>query len=236
MPAKPLNHRPFRRRNRPVMAGGFTLIELIITMLLIGILFITLPNFIANWLEASSIGQARNDLLSNAETALDTINTDIRLSGAADDTNRWGDSNAPGAPSNPYSWQSNGSTLVLARAAVDTSNNVIFSDPENYISQKDNEVYFLSGTTLYRRTIASDSSTDAAHTTCPLAVATTSCPADTVVATHVTSFSVQYYDANENQVTPSSARSIQLSITMKKVQNNHALTASYDTRMVFRNE
>lgn len=218
------------------LTAGFTLIELIITMLLIGILFLTIPNFVANWLEASSIGSARNDLLSNAETALDTASDDIRLSGAADDNNRWADANAPSSPSNNYSWQSNSTTLVLARAAVDSSNKVIFSDPANYISQKDNEVYFLSGSTLYRRTIASTDSNDAARTTCPSALATATCPADTVIATNVSAFSVQYYDANENQVTPSSARSVQLAITITKQQNNHALTASYSTRMVFRNE
>lgn len=217
-------------------ASGFTLVELIITMVLIGILSLTLPNFIATWLQASSLGQARSDLLGNAENALDTVNKDIRLSGAADQNNRWADPNAPGAPTNDYSWQSSGSTLVLAKAAVDSGNNIIFSDPAKYISQKDNQIYYVSGSTLYRRTIASSDPNDAAITTCPPAIATSSCPADKTIATGVTTFSVQYYDANEQQVTPSSAHSIQLAITLQDKVGSKTISASYNTRMVFRNE
>lgn len=218
------------------MQSGFTLVELLITMTLIGIISLTLPNFIADWLQAANLAQARTDLLTNAETALDTISDDIRLSGAADQNNRWPDPNAPSAPGNQLSWQSDSDTLVLAKAATDSSRNTIFSDPAKYISQKDNEVYYLNGSTLYRRTLASSDSDDAAITTCPPSATTSDCPADKMIATDVTSFSVQYYDANEQIVPPSSARSVQLSITLRKVQDSHPITASYNTRMVFRNE
>lgn len=216
--------------------AGFTLVELIITMVVVGIIALTLPNFIANWLNASSLGQARSDLLSNAETALDTVNKDIRLSGAADQNNRWADPNAPSAPSDEYSWQSNSTTLVLAKAAVDSSGNIIFSDTSKYISQKDNEIYYISGSTLYRRTLSSGDSSDAAVTTCPPASATPSCPADKVIANDVSSFSIQYYDANDQQVVPNNARSVQLAITLQNKVGTETISASYNTRMVFRNE
>lgn len=225
-----------RTKDMSNACAGFTLIELIITMVLIGIISLTLPNFIATWLQASTLAQARSDLLTNAETALDTIGQDIRLSGAADQNNRWADPNAPGAPGDQYSWQSTSTTLVLATAAEDSAGNIIFSDPSKYISQKDNEIYYLSGTTLYRRTLASGDANDAAKTTCPPSIATSTCPADKTIATSVTSFSVQYFDANEQQVTPPNARSINLSITMQTTQNGHPISASYNTRMVFRNE
>lgn len=216
--------------------AGFTLLELLVSLVIMTILSLTLASFIATWLEASTMAQARSNLLTNAETALDTITTDIRLSGDADLNNRWPDPNAPGAPSNQLSWQSTGTTLVLAKAAVDANNNIIFSDQDEYISQKDNEVYYLSGSTLYRRTIASPDANDAAKTTCPPASASSSCPADKTVATGVTNFSVQYYDANDALVAPDSARSIQLAITMSSVQNGETINASYATRMVFRNK
>jgi prepilin-type N-terminal cleavage/methylation domain-containing protein len=215
---------------------GFTLVELMIVMVLIGILSLTIPNFIANWLQASSLAQQRTALLSNAENALDTVNQDIRLSGAADDNNRWADPNAPGAPADQLSWQSTSNVLVLAKAAADSSKNIIFSDPAKYISQKDNEIYYVSGGTLYRRTIKSSDATDATVTTCPPAVATAGCPADKTIATGVTAFSVKYYDADENQVIPSDARSIQLAITMQDKSGYKTISASYTTRMVFRNE
>lgn len=216
--------------------AGFTLVELLVTMVLMSILALMLPNFIANWLQASSEAQARSDLLLNAETALDTINQDIRLSGGTDQNNRWPDQNAPTAPGNLYGWTSSNQVLVLAKAAFDSGNNAIFSDPAKYITEKDNEVYYLSGGTLYRRTIASSNASDAAVTTCPPADATASCPADRTIATGVSNFAISYYDANEDVVTPTDARSVQLSITLKRQNGSRTITAKYDSRMVFRND
>lgn len=217
-------------------SDGFTLVELLITMVLIGILSLMLPNFIANWLGAANLAQQRATLLSTAENALDTVNNDVRLSGTADTNNRWPDANAPNAPTDELSWQSDANTLVLAKAALDSSHNVIFSDPAKYISQKDNEIYYLDGTTLYRRTLASNSADDAATTTCPPAAATASCPADKKVAEGVSQFAVSYYDANEDEVAPTDARSVQLAITLEQKAGSKTIKASYTTRMVFRNE
>lgn len=222
------------RKRMSQRQAGFTLIELLVTMTLMSIVGVTLSQFVANWFEASTLTQARTNLLTNAESALDKVTTDIKLSGSADDNNRWPDNNGPGAPTNLYGWQSNSSTLILAKSATDSGGNVIYSDPNDYITEKDNEVYYLSGGTLYRRTLSSGSANDAAVTTCP-PPGQAGCPADATVATGVTSFTVQYYDANENIVAPSSARSIELDITLTSAQGGQTVSASYNTRMVFRN-
>ena len=213
--------------------GGFTLVELLVVMIIMGILSLTLANFITDWLQASSLAQTRANLLTTTETSLDTVTNDIRLSGNAGQNNRWPD---PYAPGGQFGWQSNSQTLVLAKVATDSSNNIIYSDPAKYISQKDNEVYYLSGSVLYRRTLTSDSSNDAAVTTCPPANATSSCPADTTVATGVSSLSFSYYDASEQIVSPTNARSVQVAITLSQTLNGKTISASYTTRMVFRNE
>jgi hypothetical protein len=124
---------------------------------------------------------------------------------------------------------------VLAKAATDSSNNILYSDASKYITEKDNEIYYLSGSTLYRRTLATNDNNDVAVTTCP-PPGSSGCPADKTIATGVTSFSVHYYDANETIVTPTSARSIELDITMSSTQDGHTISASYNTRMVFRNK
>jgi prepilin-type N-terminal cleavage/methylation domain-containing protein len=213
--------------------GGFTLVELLVTMLIMSILSLTLANFITSWLQASSLAQTRSNLLTSAETALDTITNDTRLSGSVDTNNRWADPNGPGSQ---FGWTSGGQTLILAKIATDKSNNVIFSDPAKYITQKDNDIYYLSGKTLYRRTIASSSSNDAAITTCPPSSATPACPADTTIATGVSSWSIVYYDASDQVVSPASARSVQISITMSTALDTQTIGASYTTRMVFRND
>ncbi len=220
--------RPHRRTS-----AGFTLVELMIVMIVMSILSLVLANFIVTWLQASSAAQERSSLLTSAEDAVDKINADIRVSGSADTNNRWADQYASGGQ---YSWQSDGQTLVLAKVAMDSAHNVIFSDQANYITQKDNVIYFISGTTLYRRTLASDSANDAAVTTCPAANATSTCPADTVVAKGVSSWLVTYFDADQNVVTPANARSVQVAMTLSSKVNSQTVNASYTSRMVFRNK
>ncbi|HET8991750.1 MAG TPA: type II secretion system protein [Candidatus Saccharimonadales bacterium] len=213
--------------------SGFTLIELLIVMIIMGILSLSLANFIVTWLQASSLAQNRSTLLYTAENALDIMTQDIELSGYADLNNQYPD---PYAPGGQYGWTSGPQVLVLAKVAVDKYNNVIYSDSAKYITLKDNEIYFLSGTTMYRRTLSSGNSSDVAVTTCPAADATPSCPADKVIATNVSSLNFSYYDANENIVAPDDARSIQASITVYQKSGVKTITASYATRMVFRNE
>ena len=213
---------------------GFTLTEMLITLILISILSLTIANFIADWLQTASLSQARTLLLSNAQDALDNIGNDIRLSGAADQVNRWADPNGPGG--NEYGWTSDASTLVLARITTDSSNDVIYSDPNNYIPEKDNVVYYVSDKKLYRRVIAAVNPATAAVTTCPPESATATCPADRKIAQDVIAFSVSYYNADDQVVIPDEARAIQLSITLVENKGGKTVTATYETRMVFRNE
>jgi prepilin-type N-terminal cleavage/methylation domain-containing protein len=214
--------------------NGFTLVELIVVLLIMSVLSIVLMNFVADWLQVSSEAQAEVNLTSTAQLALDKVTNDIMLSGSVDATNRWPDPNGPGG--NEYGWTSNAQTLILAKVAINSSGQPIFTDSSDYVTLKDDEVYFLSGTTLYRRTLASGQTGDIAVTTCPQSDASSSCPPDNVVATGVTGWSVSYYGINGDVVSPADARSVQLSITLSSQYGSQPITASYTTRMVFRNE
>jgi prepilin-type N-terminal cleavage/methylation domain-containing protein len=214
---------------------GVTLIELLITMTVVSVLAIVAMNFMVNWFRQNAITQTRAVLLAESQDALDFIADSIRLSSAADETNRYQDPNSLGAPSDLFSWKSNQSTLVLASAAEDTSGNILFSDPANYTSYKNNQIYFVNNEALYRRTLAASVAGNKAKTSCPTAKATASCPVDRRIASNVSSFSVKYLDAQNQQVTPPNARSIELSITLRKKIQNQWIESSDKTRMVFRN-
>lgn len=178
---------------------------------------------------------ARADLLSNAQIGLDRMANDIRLSSKADDNNRWPDNYAPNAPSDLYSWQSNSSTLILATSAQTSNGTILFDDPADYITTKNNYIYYLQNGTLYERILAASKTGNSAVTTCPPADATSSCPADKTIMTDISSFTVTYYDTYNQQVDPASARSIGLSVTMSTTRYGQAISATYNTRMVFRN-
>jgi prepilin-type N-terminal cleavage/methylation domain-containing protein len=214
--------------------SGFTLIEMLVTMIIMAVLSIALANFIVNYLQGASLAQARSNLLTNAETALDTVASDIRLSGSVDANNRWADVNGPSGQQ--FGWASGTQTLILAKIATTNTHSVIYSDASKYITQKDDEVYFLSGTTLYRRTLASGTAGDSATTTCPAAKKSGSCPADMVVATGVKSWAVSYYDVSGTSTTAADARAVQLAITLSSSTGGQTTKASYTTRMVFRND
>lgn len=224
-----------RARHNTAISAGFTLPELLIAMIVAVFMSGVIIAFMDNGLRANVIAQSQQQLLTDAQLGLDYAARDIRLSANADDANRWPDANAPN-PADQYSWASNSSTLILATAAQDSSGNILFDDPSKYITAKDNHIYFVSNGTLYRRILASTTSGNAAVTTCPAATASSSCPVDKAVLQNVSNFTVTYIDGAGNQVTPSSARSILLGVTLDIHKYNQDVTASYQEQMVFRNK
>ncbi len=216
--------------------GAFTIVELLVSVLVTSLLVMVIMNFTADSLVNYAINIARRDLLAEAQEALDKIADETRLSANADQNNRWQDTHAPGAPGNLLSWNSSGSTLILATAAQNTSKDIIFSDPAKYITEKNNNIYFVSNGTLYRRTLASTVASNAAKTTCPSSAASASCPADEALISNITNFVVRYIDGDGNQVTPTNARSIELEIDLSRNYYGRNITADYKTRMVFRND
>lgn len=214
---------------------GMTLIELSIALLITAAMVTVIVSFAVDKLQQSSIQTMQQDLLSNAETGLNRITNDIRLAVAADANNRWDDPHAPSAPGDDFSWQSNATTIVLAVAAQDTSGNIIFDDPHDYVSAKNNVIYYLSNGSIWRRTLAAPNSGNSAVTTCPPSLATASCPADRDILDNVETFSATYYDGSNNQVSSADAHSVQLTVQLNEHKYRQDITAKYTTRMVFRN-
>lgn len=214
--------------------NGVTLIELVVATAMVSIVAVLTINFLIDKVIDNSIQSARSDLLREAQQALDTMGSDVRHSANVDSENRWQDTHAPGAPADPYSWQSSADTLILARPTVDSDNNFIYQDPFAYITHKDNLVYFVENNTLFRRTIAADVSGNGGETSCP--PDTASCRSDSTLAHNIASHTFQYFDAMDNEVDPTAARSVRVTITLAKTVYNRDLEVSYQTRWVFRNE
>ncbi len=215
---------------------GFTLVETIIALSVTSLLIFIIINFMTNSIVQYSIVEARSQLLGEAQAALDLIGNDVRLSGNADANNRWDDAHAPDAPANLLSWVSDDDTLVLATAVEDTAGNIIFADPALYISEKNNLIYYLNNGTLYKRTLASPVAGNNATTTCPPPSATQNCPSDREILTHVDTFTVRYFNDQNQEVTPTAARSIEIYVKLQDTKYKQAISVDYETRMVFRND
>lgn len=220
-------------RNRQ---AGFTLPELIVTVSVTTIMIMVITGFTIRALQTATLQSVKAQIIHEVQLTLDNVTTDVRLSASADAINRIGDNNSPLSPVNNYGWIANNSTMVLATAAKHTNGNIIFSDAANYISTKNNIVYFVSNGTLYKRTLAANVPNNAMKTSCPANRATASCPADKALLTNVTRFTVRYIDGDSNTVIPTNARAIEVSLTARANKYNQAQEASYTTRMVFRND
>lgn len=212
---------------------GFTLIEVIVSATVIGILLVTLSGFMASRIAQNAHQNARHDMLQETQLALDILMEDVRHSSNADDENRWPDEHAPDGE---YSWESNESTLILARPATDDNNDFIYLDPHVYVPYKDNIIYFVEDQVLYKRVLAADTGSDgdnSATTTCP--DGTTDCPADAELVHNVTAFEVRYLDEDGNDTVPSDARAIEAYLQLSDTVYGRDITTEYTTRAVFRN-
>ena len=227
-----------RLNTRAVRAtdAGFTIVELLVALTVTGLVIGIMMNFMLNNLVQSSVQSAHANLLRESQQTLDLVANDIQLSANADQNNRWPDANAPSAPLNTFSWASNSTTLVLATAATTSSKTIIFSDPLKYITQKNNIIYFVQNKTLYKRTVAASVAGNGAKTSCPKSIATSLCPADKELVHDVSSFSVNYLDGDNQSVTPSNARSIELTLKLSAKTYRQVISETYTTRMVFRND
>lgn len=221
---------------RHLASSGFTLVEALVSLVVTTAVVLILTNYMLGGVQQSSIALSRDNMTKETEQSLDLMTNDIRLSANADDKNRWPDANSPGGSANQFGWQSNGTTVVLATAAKNKSGNIIFADPANYITEKNNVVYFVQNGTLYKRVIADPVSGNAAVTSCPAAQASSSCPADTELLHNITAFGVTYLNGQNQSVSPTDARAIQVHVTVTKDVFKQPVTADYTTRMVFRND
>lgn len=212
---------------------GFTLVELSVATAVTGILIIVIMSFAINSFVQISVDSARSDLLREAQISLDTVTQDIRLSSNSLEASSILDENAPGGDD---LWEGGPNVLILAAAAQDRDRNIIFADPLNYTSEKNNRIYFVNDGTLYRRTLAADVEDNAVSTSCPAAQAGSGCPRDSVLASNVREFSVKYFDGNNDEVEPNQARSVEITLELAARKYGRQLSAEYSTRTVFRNE
>lgn len=220
---------------KKVANDGFTLVEALVSLVVTTMVVLVLTNYMLGNIQQSALTSNRDALTKEVEQGLDLVAKDVRLSANADQNNRWPDDNSP-VGGNQFGWQSNSSTLVLATAATDKSGNIIFSDPKNYITEKNNIIYFVQNGTLYKRIIADPVSGNNAETSCPPASATSTCPADKELLHHVTVFDVTYLNGQNQSVSPTDARSVQIHVAATNTTFKHPISVDYTTRMVFRND
>lgn len=210
---------------------GFTLVETVVAITVVGVVLGVVSIFSISSLQQSSVETARANLLGESQIAMDRIISDVRLSAGADLNNRWPDDNNSGGD---FAWQSNNNTLVLATAVVDNNNEIVFADPAQYISEKNNVIYFVHDGILYKRILAAPTIDNSSETTCP--TGTADCPTDRPMLHNVTGFAIKYLNGDGQEVAPADARSVEVNIRTSTNKFSQNIDSDYTTRAVFRND
>lgn len=125
--------------------------------------------------------------------------------------------------------------LITTQPATDATNSLIFDGTTSYPYAHE-VVYFGTGDTMYRRLLTN--SVAAGHeqlTTCPSG--TSGCPPDIELVSNLDNMLFVFYDI-DNAVTtvPENARSIQVTVNLRKKIYGKTITTTNTTRITLRNE
>ncbi len=160
------------------------------------------------------------------------ISEELRVGSGARTSNTISDSNAP---SGGWVTSSTNKVLVISTPALSTNNSYILDATGK--PYQNEIIYFTSGITLYKRTLAHPSATsNRMRTSCPEAVATTSCPADVKLTTKLNAFSFIMYGADDAvTTTASTARSLTITLALSDNAYGRTVTTNNVFRINFRN-
>jgi len=197
---------------------GFTVVELLIVATVSGLLMgLIAPFSLRLWQQSSQLQASQASLVSRLNSgdflrdALDSSSGMINQNdlqdnnvGVVDSSNGTGKYWIPlHAVPQTITMPASGSkaaVFYLDRPSIDTSKNIVMNGTLPY---NDDVVLYLDGSTkqLLARTLANGSAANnRAKTTCPKSSATTSCPADAVLADNVLSITTRYFSRSGNTI------------------------------------
>lgn len=197
---------------------GFTLVELVVYMTLTVMFTLLVFSFMFDFWGSAATLENDSETFVTRQDAGDSLRD--RLNAAAHlvsqnsiaDSNR--EVNEPTDTTGTF-WQiihaqpktitmpaggSYASVIYYEAPSVDTSKNYIMNGSQPY---EDEFVLYLNGSTkqLLLRTLVNPSATgDRLKTSCPAASATSTCPADVIIASDITSVSTRYFSRSGNTI------------------------------------
>lgn len=212
---------------------GFTLVELMVSVSIMGIIGVVFLGLTANYFVTITRNNELAEMTINSQNLLRTTVENIRFGDGIRQTNQISDSHAPAG-----GWNTNNSSfvIVLAVPALNSSRDYII-DSDTGSPYMNELVYYKDGTNLMERKLANPSASgNSLVTTCPANLASSNCPADTELASYVSSMTFTMYDQDGAQTgDPTLARSIQINLRMQRNAPGNPLNLDTSTRVTLRN-
>jgi prepilin-type N-terminal cleavage/methylation domain-containing protein len=197
---------------------GLTIVELLVVIIVSSIIMTVITTFALNYWTNSAVLQTDEETLVTRLTAGDYLRNTVNAASGLIIQNDLADNhvgNADPADGTGKHWLpihavpgtiavgGTGTTTPLVyfnRPSINTSQAIIMNGTTPY---QDDVVLYLNGTTkqLLARIVANPYAPgNRASTTCPVAIATTSCPRDTLIADQVSSVTMRYFSRSGNTI------------------------------------
>jgi prepilin-type N-terminal cleavage/methylation domain-containing protein len=211
---------------------GFTIVELLVAVSVAGIASVLMISAFVFLYGGLVVEQTRAAMVLESQLYLRRMVEDIRLANEVRQTNQIADANGP---SSGWVTSDPANILIVTQPAVDSTNTFVYDNLTGYPFQNE-VVYFGNDSTMYRRTLSNPLAADnKANTTCP--IGTIGCPADVELSRNLDNMQFEFYDSGD-QVTavPAQARSVELTVNLKKRMYGRDVTVSNTTRVTLRNE
>ncbi len=211
---------------------GFTITELLIAISVGAIASVLIISSFVFMYGSLLREQTRSQMVLESQVFLKRMVDDIRVANQILTTNSLPDSYEP---SGGWLTSDPANILVLTQPAVDTNKDFIFDDLTGYPYQNE-IIYFGNSDNMYRRTLSNVSASgNAAITTCP--TGTPACQSDIKLLENLQNMLFVFYDINDVVTTvPEDARSVELSINLRKRVYGEDINISNKTRVTLRNE
>lgn len=213
---------------------GFTVVELTLSITLIGIVSVGLLGVLTNYLVLMTRNSIAADMTADSQNLLRTTVEELRYGAGVRQTNTIADANAP---SGGWNTSNDDFVIIAAMPAVNSSKSYII-DPLTGSPYNNEFVYFKTGTTLYKRILAHpDAVGNSLKTSCPANLATASCPADRNLVDTIKTMVFTLYDQDDVVTTNSLlARSVKIALSLEKDTFGSPLTLDYSIQTTLRND
>ncbi len=212
---------------------GFTIVELAVSITIISMIAVGVMWVLTHYLAIITRSGVMADMTADSQNVLRGTVEELRYGAGVRQTNTITDANGP---SGGWNTSNDDFVIIIAVPAVDSDREYII-DPSTGHPYNNELVYFKVNTFLYKRVLANPSATgNSLTTTCPVAAATPSCPADNLLIDTINDMVFTLYD-QDDVVTedPLLARSVNIHLFMEKDTFGDPLRLDYDIRTTLRN-
>ncbi len=214
--------------------NGFTLVELLVISPVVMITIVMMMSFLFNQYGRLTQQGALINLQTEAQNIAFSMQDDVFFASSFEPTKN-GNLADTYEPAGGWDYDTAPATLIISTLALTESHrsenrqpvyiNTEGCSPQEVLESNaelyNNVIYFANGTNLYKRYLSAPATMDTCGTsffkqTCPEANASPVCPADRLLTDKLHSFTVTYFDTNNNATSnPSLADKVKVDLELK---------------------